>query len=343
MRAFLYQAVGGSIDLVDLPDPECPLDGAIVEVRATGVCRSDWHAWRGHDPVPLPMVPGHEFSGVVKAVGPRVRKFRTGDRVTAPFVNGCGTCSFCRSGQAQVCPTQQQPGFTYFGSFAEQVVVHHADTNLVRLPDGLSFIAAASLGCRFATAFHALTSQAGLVEGEQLAVFGAGGVGLSAVLIAAAIGAQIVVVDPSPAARAQAEALGAGITLADATPAEIERATAGGAHVSLDAVGSTRTTNTAVRSLRRRGRHVQVGLMFGPDATAPLPWDLLVAREWQIIGSHGMAAVDYPRLFVFIDEHGIQPEKLVGTHIDFVDLGRTLMAMDDPPAQGGLTVATLRE
>ncbi|MDQ7992329.1 MAG: alcohol dehydrogenase catalytic domain-containing protein, partial [Propionicimonas sp.] len=137
MRAVSYQAVGGPLLTIDLDEPACPPDGAVIGVRATGVCRSDWHAWRGHDPVTLPHVPGHEFAGVVVAVGPAVTGFAVGDRVTAPFVNGCGRCGYCRAGQAQVCPDQSQPGFTHHGSFAEQVVVHRADTNLVRLPDDL--------------------------------------------------------------------------------------------------------------------------------------------------------------------------------------------------------------
>lgn len=95
MRAIVYTEVGAEPRLTDVPEPECPDDGVLVAVRATGVCRSDWHAWRGHDPVPLPNIPGHEFAGVVAAVGPGVCGFSVGDRVTAPFVNGCGRCAWC--------------------------------------------------------------------------------------------------------------------------------------------------------------------------------------------------------------------------------------------------------
>jgi alcohol dehydrogenase len=105
----------------------------------------------------LPHVPGHEFAGVVAELGPNVRRWRVGDRVTAPFVCGCGNCEWCTSGNAQVCPDQQQPGFSHWGSFAERVIVHAADANLVALPEAVTFEAAASLGCRFATAYRALT------------------------------------------------------------------------------------------------------------------------------------------------------------------------------------------
>jgi alcohol dehydrogenase len=340
MRAVQYSTYGGPVAWADVPDPECPPDGAVVAVEATGVCRSDWHAWRGHDPVPLPMVPGHEFAGTVVALGPAVSGFAVGDRVTAPFVNGCGTCEFCRTGQAQVCPHQTQPGFTHPGSFADRVTVRQAGVNLVQLPDSVGFVTAAALGCRFATAYHAVTAQAGLAAGEWLAVFGAGGVGLSVVMVAAALGAHVVAVDRSEQALERARALGAE-TIAAADPAAAVLELTGGAHVTVDAVGSAATADAAVRSLRRRGRHVQVGLMLGPNATAPLPWDLVVARELAVAGSHGMAAADYPAMLELIVQGRLNPTRLVGAVIGFDELPAALTAMDQPVlGSGGLTVAS---
>jgi len=337
-----YDAVGGPLRTVQLDDPVCPADGAVIAVRATGVCRSDWHAWRGHDPVPLPHVPGHEFAGVVLVAGPQVVRFAVGDRVTAPFVNGCGRCGYCLAGQAQVCPDQTQPGFTHPGSFAEQVVVRQADTNLVRLPAGLGFVTAASLGCRFATAYRALTAVAGLRSGEWLAVFGCGGVGLSAVQIGRALGAQVVAVDPSPAARERAAGLGATTVGVDAAVAAVRELTGGGAHVSLDAVGSAATADAALRSLRRQGRHVQVGLMLGRDATAGVPWGLVVAHELRVAGSHGMAAVDYAPMLDLVADGRLDPAALVARVIGFDDLAAALAAMDSTAAAaGGLVVADL--
>ncbi|MCW3159490.1 alcohol dehydrogenase catalytic domain-containing protein [Micropruina sonneratiae] len=276
MRAQRYEAVGAPVRLVEVAAPACPDDGVVIAVRATGVCRSDWHAWRGHDPVPLPQIPGHEFAGVIAAVGPRVRGFAVGDRVTVPFVLGCGACDWCTSGRAQVCPDQRQPGFTDPGSFAEQVAVPRADFNLVRLPDAVDFVTAASLGCRYATAFHALTAQAALRAGEWVAVFGCGGLGLSTVQIAVALGARVLAVDTAPAALSRAASLGAEVTLATSDPTAVVEATGGGAHVGVDALGSAATASASVRSLRRRGRHLQVGLMVGAAADAALPWGLVV-------------------------------------------------------------------
>lgn len=341
MQAVVYDRPGATPVLTEVPAPVCPAHGAVIAVRATGVCRSDWHAWKGHDPVPLPNIPGHEFAGVVAQVGSAVHNFSVGDRVTVPFVNGCGQCGYCRKGQAQVCPTQTQPGFTHPGSFGELVAVRAADFNLVRLPESVGFVAAAALGCRFATSFHALVAQAELGAGEWLVVFGCGGVGLSAIQVARALGARVVAVDPSAAARELAEQLGAEATLAVSEPAAIADLTGGGPHVSMDAVGSAATSGAAVRSLRRRGRHVQVGLMLAADADAGLPWGELVAKELRVIGAHGMAAADYPAMLAMIADGRLDPTALIGRIVGLPEAGAALMAMDGPAVGAGLTVVEL--
>ena len=343
MRAVVFDAVGSPLRITELAPPECPPDGAVIDVKATGICRSDWHAWRGHEVVPLPHIPGHEFSGVVAETGALVSAFAVGDRVTVPFVNGCGACDWCRAGQAQVCPYQTQPGFSDQGSFAEQVAIRAADFNLVRLPDAVEFVTAAALGCRFATAFHAVTTQARLRAEEWQAVFGCGGVGLSAVTIAVTLGARVVAVDPSPAALARAAELGAEATVDATDPvATVRSITGGGAHSSIDARGSAETALHSIRSLRPRGRHVQVGLMFGDDEQAPLPWDLVISRELQVLGAHGMAASEYAAMLAMIADERLQPQRLIGSVIDLELAGEALMAMDQPvPGAAGMVIATI--
>jgi alcohol dehydrogenase len=343
MRAIVFDAVASPLRVTDVAPPECPPGGAVINVKATGICRSDWHAWRGHEEVSLPHIPGHEFSGVVTETGPQVSAFAAGDRVTVPFVNGCGRCDWCRAGQAQVCPYQTQPGFSQAGSFAEQVAIPGADFNLIRLPDAMDFVTAAALGCRFATAFHGLTAQARLKPQEWLAVYGCGGVGLSAIMIALALGARVVAVDPSPAALARATDLGAEATVVATGPVPIVHSiTGGGAHSSVDAFGSAATALCSVRSLRARGRHIQVGLMLGDNEWAPLPWDLVVSRELEVLGSHGMAASEYPPMLAMITDGRLQPQRLIGSVIELEQAGEVLMAMDEPvPATAGIVVATI--
>ena len=341
MRAVVFDAYGARPVLTEVPEPACPPDGVLVRVGATGVCRSDWHAWRGHDPVPLPHVPGHELAGTVAAVGPQVTRFAVGDRVTVPFVCGCGRCDYCARGDAQVCPDQTQPGFTGPGSFAELVALHAADTNLVPLPDEVDLVTAASLGCRFATAYRALTAHGRVAAGDTVAVHGCGGVGLSAVMVAVALGARVLAVDPNAAARARAGELGAEVLVDPSTEdvvATVRDATGGGAHVSLDALGSPATAVASVQCLRPRGRHVQVGLLLGDRSTPPLPMDRVVALELSVHGSHGMAARDYPGLLALVADGTLRPDLLVGRVVGLEDAGDALAAMDRPAEGAGMTV-----
>jgi alcohol dehydrogenase len=237
-----------------------------------------------------------------------------------------------------VCPDQTQPGFTGPGSFAERVAIHGADTNLVRLPDSVDFVTAASLGCRFATAFRALTRHGRLGAEDWLAVHGCGGVGLSAVMIGVALGARVVAVDVNPAALERASSLGA-VAVVDAggvadVAAAIREVTGGGAHVSIDAFGSPELAVASVRSLRRRGRHVQAGLLLGRRSTPPLPMDLVVSQELEIYGSHGMPAGDYPAMLRLIEDGTLRPGDLVGRVIDLENAGAALAGMDRQAAPG---------
>ncbi len=345
MLAVVYRGYGVMPELAEVAGPACPEDGVVISVGATGVCRSDWHAWKGHDPVALPHIPGHELAGTVIQAGPAVTRWRPGDRVTVPFACGCGRCEYCRAGDAQVCPDQTQPGFTGPGSFAERVAIHAADTNLVALPGGVDAVTAASLGCRFATAYRALTAHARLRPGEWLAVHGCGGVGLSAVHIGVALGARVIAVDVAGPALGRARDLGAEHTILSATNTDsapdIHHLTGGGAHVSLDALGSPATLASGVRSLRRRGRHVQIGLLLGADASPPVPMGLVIERELEIYGSHGMAARDYPPMLAQVADGTLRPGLLVGEVIGLEQAGAALAALDGASPRTGMTVVEL--
>ena len=344
MRAVVYDEYGQRPTVRTVAEPQCPPGSVVVRVHATGVCRSDWHAWSGHDPVTLPHVPGHEFAGVVDRVGPGVTRAAVGDRVTAPFACGCGVCEWCRAGDAQVCPDGYQPGFTGPGSFAELVMVPAADTNLVRLPDSVSFTAAASLGCRFATAFRALHTHANLGAGQWLVVFGCGGVGLSAVMIGRAVGARVIAVDVSAPALGRARELGAEHTFdaADLAGAVtgIREVTGGGAHVGIDAIGAPSVAVASIECLRPRGRHVQVGLLLGSESSPALPMDRVIARELAVFGSHGMPAVDYPPMLELVTSGRLDPAALVTREVSLEQAGDALVAMG-APGPPGLTVVVL--
>ena len=327
MRAAIYSDFAGPILIDELADPEPTVDGVVIEVKASGLCRSDVHGWLGHDPdIELPMVPGHELAGIVYRVGPDVRDWSVGDRVTVPFCCGRGVCEQCLAGNTQICDNYFQPGFTAWGSFARLVAIPAADLNLIGLPDRLDFAEAAILGCRFATAYRAVVERGRLRRGEWLAVHGCGGLGLSAVMIGAATGARVVAVDINEEALTLARLLGAEETInasggrvADAVLA----ATDGGAHVSIDALGSAEVAASAVLGLRKLGRHVQAGLLT--EGPAALPMDAVISRELEILGSHGMSVHSYDDVFALIE--GVDLSRLITRRLSLDELPAAMEQM----------------
>jgi len=333
MKAAVIETFGKPLLIQTVPDPTPAENGVVIKVKATGLCRSDWHAWMGHDTdVVLPHVPGHELAGEVMAVGKNVRNWKTGDRVTLPFVCACGSCPQCQSGNQQVCDHQFQPGFTHWGSFAEYVAIDRADGNLVRLPEEMDYVTAASLGCRFVTSFRAVIEQGKVAAGQWVAVHGCGGVGLSAIMIAKAAGANVVAVDIADDKLDFAKSIGADAIINSKKVTDVVAAvmdiTHGGVHVSLDALGNPVTCFNSIANLRKRGKHIQVGLMLGGQNTPEIPMDKVIARELEIIGSHGIQAHKYPQLFELISSGRVDPKKLIGKKLSLEEGAAALTEMD---------------
>lgn len=333
MKAAIFTSYKSPIAIENLPDPELTKDGVIIQVVATGICRSDWHGWMGHDSdVQLPHVPGHELAGTVVSVGKDVRKWVKGDRVTLPFSGGCGYCDQCATGNQQICDNYFQPGFTAWGSFAEYVHIRYADVNLVRLPESMTFQAAAVLGCRFITAYRGIIAQGQLQPGQWIAIHGCGGVGLSAIMIAHAIGAKIIAIDIDDQKLAFAKGLGATIALnakkVESIPTAIKELTKGGVQVSIDALGSTETCQNSILSLRKRGKHIQIGLMTEQHSQPPIPMGVVISNELEIIGSHGMQAHQYPAMMELILSGRLPIEKMIGQTMNLEDGAKALMEMD---------------
>lgn len=337
MRAMYFEHFNGPIVIRDIEVPYPAPKSVLIKVEATGLCRSDWHGYVGHDSdISLPHVPGHELAGTVAQIGNQVKNFNVGDRVTVPFVNGCGTCEWCLSGNAQVCPTQTQPGFTQFGSFAEYVEIKNADFNLIPLPTEISFEVAAALGCRFATAFRGLTARGGIKAGQLVAIIGCGGVGLSAVMIAKALGAIVIAVDINEVALENARDAGADHLFSSSNAIdEIQKL--GGAHISVDALGSQVTAEISVKSLRRLGKHIQLGLLLSDDGLTPISMARVIGWEIEIVGSHGMAAVDYPLMLRMIIDGKLHPEKFIKRSISLEEATSALANMNSS-VQDGITI-----
>lgn len=334
MRAALFKTFRQPLAVTQVPDPVCPADGAVIRVMACGVCRSDHHAWAGVDPdVVVPHVPGHEFAGVIVETGPQCTRWKNGERVTAPFILACGKCPDCLGGDPTVCNHQHVAGFSSWGAFAELIAVPHADFNLVRIPEALGFAETAGLGCRVTTSFRALVDRARLQPGEWLAVHGCGGVGLSAVMIGSAMGARVVAVDVNDAALAMAKTLGAAATLDVTGISDVGSAlrgmTDGGAHVSLDALGVTQTFHNSIRSLRKLGRHVQIGMPVGKHMEPTIPLlETVYSRQISIMGTRGIAASRFPALLAMVDAGRIDPARLITKRISLDEAGAAIAAMD---------------
>ena len=339
MRVAVLREYGEPLEITERPAPDPGPDGAVVRVEACGLCRSDWHAWKGHgewndDRVPLGQVLGHEPAGEVLAVGDHVETVAEGDRVVVPFSLGDGTCPNCRTGHGNVCREGRALGFEPDapGAFAEQVPVPAADYNLVALPETLNPRDAAVLGCRYMTAYHALAERAGLAGGDWLAVHGCGGVGLSAVQLGDALGARVIAVDPEQRARDRATSLGATETV-DPTatePVEAIRDRTGGADVSVDALGIAETCRNSVRCLRERGVHAQIGLTTDEErGEVSLPTDWMTRWEITFVGSRGMPPTNYGALFDLIEASGIDPGELIAREIELEAVSDRLAAMDE--------------
>ena len=338
MKAAAMEGYRTPLVLRDLPDPPLPAHGARVAVQANGICRSDWHTWvgdwgwMGAPPLEFPFVLGLEFCGIVLETGPDCRLFSRGDRVIVPFSQGEGSCEQCLGGNHHLCDAGPSPGWTYWGGYGERVAVPHADINLVRLPDSIGFVEGASLGCRFMTSFHGLVDRAQVRPGEWVAVHGCGGIGLAAVQIAAAAGCHVIAVDIDPAKLEAARAQGA-VAIVNASsedaPGAVRELTRGGAEVAVDALGVTATCRNSVLSLRKRGRHLQIGLTGAAErGDIPVPIDFIVMRELTLLGSLGMAPPRYGAMLKLVERGVLRPGALVSRTVPLEEAGAVLASMD---------------
>ncbi|MEY8757843.1 zinc-dependent alcohol dehydrogenase family protein [Peribacillus simplex] len=343
MKALTLTEFSKDLEILNLPDPELTENGVIVRVEANGICRSDWHLWKGDWDwiglnLELPHVMGHEFSGVIEEVGKNVTKFKKGDRILVPHAHGDGTCDYCQSGYSNVCDNVVFAGTNYWGGYGRYVHIPDADRNLIHLADSITFEEAAGLGCRFMTAFHGIIDQARVSPGEWVAVHGCGGLGLSAIHIASAIGAKVIAVDINNEALKLAKSLGASVVIngkeKDAVN-EIKEITKGGVHVAVDALGIALTCQNAISSLRKRGRLLQVGLTSKEEkGMIALPIDNIVLSELSVIGSANMPISRYPDMLRMVESNILKPGALITNTVGLKEAGEILMSMGDFSSAG---------
>ena len=326
MKAVVFQGVDEPLEVQEIDRPTCDADGVVLETEACGVCRSDWHAWKGDwewiGLMPTPgLVFGHEPVGRVVEVGENVDSVREGELVTNPFNLSDGTCPACRTGRANICERSVPMGFVPFqkGAFAEEYAVRNADQNLVRVPDGFDPVEVAGLGCRFATAFHGVAHRVDINPGDWVAVHGCGGVGLSAVHVASALGANVIAVDVVPEKLETATELGAIETVdasdVDDVPQAVKAHTerSRGVEISVDALGIAETVRNSIDSLGKGGQHLQIGMTTAKEGgEVSIPVDTMVTDEREFYGSYGMAPHEYDGIFRMMNGGKIDPGAIVG-------------------------------
>jgi len=296
MKAVRMTETGGLLELQEIPKPDIGDKDILVQVRAAGICHSDAHYRAGRSPMGMmPITLGHEVAGVVEKIGSQVTNIKTGERVCLHYNVSCGHCYHCTTGNEQFCETVKMIGHHIDGGYAEFIAI--PARNVIPLPDEIPFEAGATLMCASATAYHALRK--GRVKtGEQVAVFGMGGLGLSAVQLARALGAvEVFAVDIQQDKLELASEYDAiPIDASRVNPAEeIRKLTKGrGVNVALEMIGLRKTMEQVIDSVGNLGRAVLVGLNQEPIAINT--YTQVLGKEAEIIGSNDHLLSELPTL-----------------------------------------------
>jgi propanol-preferring alcohol dehydrogenase len=296
MKAIRLTAIGSPLEEQQIAEPAIGSRDVLIHVRAAGICHSDAHYRAGVSPVKqLPLTLGHEVAGVVKEVGADVTRFAAGDRVCLHYLVTCGGCEFCHASHEQFCPSGEMIGKHRDGGYAEFIAI--PERSVFPLPDEIPFEQGAILMCSSATSLHAL-NKARLRPGETVAIFGVGGLGVSALQLATELGAgKVFAIDINPRKLELATRFGAvPVNAANGDPvAQIHELTAGrGVDVALELVGLPITMRQAVQSLAKLGRAALAGLTRETFEVAP--YTELLNKEAEIIGVSDHLASELPVL-----------------------------------------------
>jgi len=319
MKSVRLVEVGKPLQAMELPIPSVVESDVLVRVKAAGVCHSDAHYRAGVSPAgPLPITLGHEVAGVVEKVGSHVSSLRVGDRVCVHYLATCGECKYCRQGNEQFCSSGQMIGKHRDGGYAEYLRM--PERSVVPLPDEISFEHGAVLMCSSSTSLHALR-KARMAEGETVAIFGAGGLGMSAIQLARAFGAtRIYAVDINRKKLELAEKFGAiPVNAAKTDPvSEIRQLTQGkGVDVALELVGLPQTARQAVVSLGTMGRAVMVGLT---DRSFEIfPYTEILGKEAEVIGSSDHLLSELPPLLELVRQKKLDLSEIVTNTVPLED------------------------
>ena len=312
MKAALFHGSGKPLEVTEVPTPEPKAGEILVKVAACGVCHTDLH-YLDHN-VPTfkqpPMILGHEPSGIAAGIGAGVKNFKEGDRVLLPAVLTCGYCYNCRIGKENICDNMVMFGNHVDGAYAEYVIAPAKDT--LHLPEGVPLEEGSIIADAISTPYHAVVNRGKVKAGDNVVVFGCGGVGINAVQIAAAAGASVIAVDIVPEKLELAKKFGAQEVI-NAKETEridkvVKKMTGGGADVTFEVIGNPTTIQAAFACIRKGGRTVVVGFT---DKKVELPAAKIMFFEQEIVGSLGCRPVDYPKIIEMVRTGKIKIKELV--------------------------------
>lgn len=342
MKAISYSKFGGQLNFAEVGYPILSAQSAIIKVLAAGLCMSDVHAWKGFDPfISLPHIPGHEFCGEVVELDKGVDGFLIGDLVTVPVTCGCNFCEYCASGYQNLCSDPFQPGFTCDGAFAEFILIPKASERLVKLPEFVDPVSSCILGCRFGSAYRALHTLGELKSNDWIAIYGCGGLGLAGVVIATSLDANVIAIDESSRKLGLAKELGAKYIF-NANDRDllqkVEEVTHGGPHVSFESSGSSLALSNSFKSLRKKGKHVQIGFSHFSKNIEASVINLLVEKELEVIGSHGFGISEFKEIFDLLRASKIDLRKLIGRRISLQEAPRVFESLTENVVPGAILI-----
>ncbi|MDE1819770.1 MAG: zinc-binding dehydrogenase [Euryarchaeota archaeon] len=316
MRAAVFSGSGEPLALTNVPDPSPGPGEVLVKVAGCGLCHTDLH-YLDHGVAtahPPPLILGHEISGTVVGHGAGVEGPKAGSRVLLPAVLPCGACSLCRTGRGNICPKMRMFGNHIDGGFAELVVAPAHE--VIPLPADVPLVRGSIIADAISTPYHAVVNRAAVRAGEWVVVVGCGGVGINAVQIASATGAQVIAVDLARQKLDIASKVGAAETLDASRVPDLGKAvraiTGEGADVAFEAVGTPRTVGSAISTLRRGGRLCLIGYSA---ENAPMPLNKIMFLEYTIMGSLGCRPVDYPKVIDLVRRGKVQLDPVISSEI----------------------------
>ncbi len=332
MRAAVFYEKGQPLKIEDVDKPSCKSGEVLVRIAACGLCRTDLHYLHGTPTFKKPpIILGHEISGTVEEIGGEVEDFKNDDKVLIPPVLSCGHCDFCRDGRGTICSNQVMIGNHRDGGFAEHISV--PANSIFHFPENVPLRDGCIISDAISTPYHAVVDRARIMPGETVAVFGCGGLGLSTVKMASAVGANVIAVDIFDKKLEMAKEFGATQTInaksTENVPKTIRKMTKGGADVTMEVIGSPKTIQQAFDAVRRGGRVVVVGYTH---ENVTINAGRLMFREIELIGSLGCPLQDFPKLLGMVEHGKLNVERMV-THrfkLEEINEGLALLEKGHP-------------